>query len=304
LEFSTVSAVPIYLFSCLLAPIRWFLHKAVVDPFVRLISPRYYSASGKQRTGRITTHEVHGLLDLAVKEGTLHPVEEATLEQIVDLAQIKVEEVMTPRVDMMTFPADETPQNLYSLMRERKTTCIALDEGDPDHLLGWVTLRDIAVHPEQSLRELAQPILYVPEIQTLDMLLQQLRENDQKMAVAVDEYGGTAGVVMLDEVRRRLLGELRGLMEHNFPLVEQVGDNEYIVSGDLSIREGFIPVQEELADKVVSMGGLISALLGRAPREGDEVEHEGVVCRVEEVFRNRVRRIRIILKENGKNHSD
>ena len=162
-------------------------------------------------------------------------------------------------------------------------------DGEPDRVLGRVSLRDLLRSPERSIRALVTPVKFVPEVASSLDVLRALREDHASEAVVVDEWGGTAGVVTAEQAFEPILGDLRGEGEERGPQLVPLGGGRFRVPGSLPIREwnqafGLRVVPREFE----TVGGFVTALLGRVPRSGDQVRVGELELVVHEVRRRRV----------------
>jgi len=172
-----------------------------------------------------------------------------------------------------------------------------------DSIVGLIHLRDLLVHPERSLSTMVRHAQFVPEQKSVESLIDFFRQTKTDTAIVVDEYGGVAGWVELDDVMEQLLGPLEDA-EEGEP-IEQVGPMEYRLRANLSIHEWMdafgIDIKQE---RQVTIGGFVIALLGRIPKEGDEVLFKNVRFIVERVKQNRIQTILLTLSSLDETQKD
>lgn len=257
-----------------------------------------------ERTARLfgeekefSAEELRMLVELSEKAGAIASEEREMLEDAIEVSQIKVREIMVPRVDTVGVDVRTPAAEVLSLARARTFTRIPVYEGRLDSTVGYVDVRELLLdRASKPLRAYLKPIGYVPETSAVDALIRRIRDEGLRFALVVDEYGGTAGLVTCEDVLEAVVGEVED--EHDEPRRPPVEkkDGAYSLSGALSIREWrdlFGGPAEEGFDTV---GGLVVGLLGRLPREGDTAEYRNLVFTVEEVRRRRVMRVRVELK--------
>ncbi len=238
----------------------------------------------------LTAEELADALDRGAEEGTLHEAEADLLVGVIELEEIRVREVMTPRVDALFL--DVSGQGRDEVVRdacERRLSWLPVIDGNPDRVIGRVRLRDCLVRPERSIRQLVMPVKFVPEVASALDLLRTFREERTDEAVVVDEFGGTAGYVTAEHLFEQVVGDLRHEDEVRAPTVVPMGEGRFRVSGGLSIRdwnEAF--GQEVVPREFETVGGLVTALLGRIPRAGDVVVAGAIEMKVDEVRDRRV----------------
>jgi CBS domain containing-hemolysin-like protein len=240
--------------------------------------------------GGITPEVLARVLQRGAAEGALHEREVDLLTGILELEDIRVREIMAPRVDSLFLEVGgEERSAVVAKALERRLTWLPVIDGGPDRVLGRVSLRDVLRHPERSIQALTMPVKFVPEVATALDLVRSLRQGSASEAVVVDEYGGTAGVVTVEDAFEQILGDLRSEGEERGPVVEPLGRDRFRVPGDLPIREwneafGLEVVPREFE----TVGGFVTALLGRIPKSGDRVRVGELELLVGEVKRRRV----------------
>ena len=229
------------------------------------------------------------VLAKSAEAGVLENTEADMLAEIVELGGVRVREIMTPRVDVVMLDVNEDPAPVIEEAMRRRLTWVPVIEDDPDHVLGYVKLRDLFVRGERSLRQIVMPVKYVPEVARVLALLREFREDRTAEAVVVDEWGGTAGVVTVEDVFEEIVGELRVEGEERERPVVPLGEGRFRVTGALSIRDW----NDEFGFQVVStefetVGGFVTALLGRIPKAGDEARAGNLRFEVHEVRGRRI----------------
>jgi len=162
-------------------------------------------------------------------------------------------------------------------------------DGEPDRVLGRVHVRDLVRQPERSIRQLVQPVEFVPEVASALDLLRALRERGSDAAVVVDEWGGTAGVVTAEHAFAQILGDLGSEGAERAPSVVPLSEGRFRVPGSLPIREWNVAFGLRVVPREFeTVGGFVTALLGRIPRAGDQVRVGELELRVHEMRRRRV----------------
>ncbi len=240
--------------------------------------------------GGITPEVLARVLERGAAEGALHEREADLLSGVLELEDIRVREIMRPRVDTLFLDVSgEDRERVTRAALAARLSWLPIIDGEPDHVVGRVNLRELVRHPERSIRVLAMPVRFVPEVASALDLLRALRADNASEAVVVDEYGGTAGVVTAEHAFEHVLGDLRVEGEEQAPAVVPLGDGRFRVPGSLPIREwneafGLDVVPREFE----TVGGFVTALLGRIPRAGDQARVGALELEVHEVRRRRV----------------
>ncbi len=245
----------------------------------------------------ITAEELKTLLEMNRRTGHIDANEDQMLREVVNLGYNRVRDVMTPRVEMRAFDISEPAAALYALMRDTRLRKVPVYEGSIDNIIGLIYAKVLFFNPNKSLRELLTPIHFVPEIITCEQVLQHFRRTNSQLAVAVDEFGGVAGLVTLEDVLEAVVGDIAEPHEaDDEPELAAVTPGTYDVSGAMSVRywaEAF--GMAELPARVATVGGLVMTRLGRPARVGDVVREANVELRVLAVQQRRVLRLRVRL---------
>jgi CBS domain containing-hemolysin-like protein len=214
------------------------------------------------------------------------------------LADTTVDEVMTPRLDMVAVDVAATTEEVLEAFRQSEHSRLPVSDGTPDNIVGVVYAKDFVpvfmgvAGGATRWQDLVRPASYVPETKTLDSQLRDFQRGPAHLAIVVDEFGGTSGLITLEDILEEIVGEIRD--EHDVetpPAIRQEGDR-YFVDGRVSLGE----LSEALGrtfehPEVSTVGGLIYSALGRVPRTGEELTLDGFRVVVERVDRRRVTRV-------------
>jgi CBS domain containing-hemolysin-like protein len=250
----------------------------------------------------LTPEDLARLLETGAQEGDFDMVEADLLAEIVELGDIRVREIMTPRVDCVFLQLDGDARE--SVAREavlNKVSWLPVADGTQDRVVGRVRVRDLVNRPERTVAQLVMPVKFVPEVASALDLLRTLQEDRAAEAVVLDEWGGTAGLVTIEDVFEEIVGELRAEGESREHAAIPLGEGRFRVPGGLSIRDwndrfGFRVVPTEFE----TVGGFITALLGRIPRTGDVAGYGNLVLEVHESRGRRVMAVDISVKEESR----
>ncbi|HET7042214.1 MAG TPA: hemolysin family protein [Gemmatimonadales bacterium] len=218
------------------------------------------------------------------------------------LADTTVAEVMTPRIDIRSVDRALERHEVIEALRRWEHARLVVFDGHPDSVVGVIYAKDLLAEEAAEVDEgdpwqaLIRPAQYVPEGKTLDRQLRDFQKGPSHLAVVVDEFGGTAGLITLEDILEQVVGEIRDERDDeeaaNAPPVEREGDDLFWVEGALSLHE----LEETLGhsfdrDDVATAGGLVYALFGRVPRPGDAIEADGFRIVVEQMDRRRIKRV-------------
>jgi CBS domain containing-hemolysin-like protein len=208
-------------------------------------------------------------------------------------------EIMVPRIDIVAVEADASVDDLVKVIVERGLTRIPIYEETVDEVVGVVNAKDVLRYlangrRDVSLRELARPPYFVPDGKHIDDLLTDLREHKVHMAIVVDEYGGTAGLVTIEDVIEEIVGEIQDEYDREEAAIHRVSENEAIIDARIDLddvnAQFNVHIPNEESD---TLGGFIYHQLGRMPTSGDEVQADGVQLRVLTVAGRRIKKVRL-----------
>lgn len=286
------AALPLSLLVRLLSPLISVLETVLVNPLTRAFAPRRHG-------GQITSEELAALLDLSVKRGIIGHDANELLQEVIELTELKAGDVMVPRVDVVAFDINDPPETLHEIFRTSRLRRVPVYDGDMDKTLGMVHAKKFLLEPTRPVRELVQPLPFVPQAANLEKVLLQLRVMRTQIALVVDEFGGTAGLLTLEDVLEEIVGEIPD--EHTYqkgPGVNRVSDREYILEGDLAIHEWADAFTIDLsAGRISTIGGFVTSLLGRIPRMGDVARYRNLRFTVLSMKHRRIDKVRLELLE-------
>ena len=283
--FASLIAPPLLALHRALGPLRIALDALVVEPLNRLTAP---GAAPPE----LSHDELQALLELSGREGVIDPHEQRIIREVLELGDMKVRDVMTPRVRMHAVDINTSRDDIIKLATEARLTKFPVYDGDVDHVVGLLHVKRYlldASSGDTPLRQCVSPVHYVPEIASLDQLLDHFRKTKSQLAIVVDEFGGTAGVVAIEDVVEEIVGDIAGEGKHEAQPPLMIGLGKWRVSGDVSVRDWAEAFGEKLVSPVVAtLGGLIIQQLGRLPSPGDAIDLGNVRIEVETVEQNRV----------------
>jgi putative hemolysin len=294
---------------------RWLLP---LLPLIRagmlLVWPVRVFLEGAESLARISEHEVEkteeqrteegieALVEAAEEEGIIEPEQADLIEQVVEFSDKRVREVMTPRPDIVAMPADATLEELHAKVVGTKFSKIPVYEKSLDDIFGVAYAQDL-LHiadqdlPKRKVRELAKPVLFMPETKAGSELLREMRQKGQPMAVVIDEHGTVAGIATVEDLVEEIVGESGNDGKPPAPDVVREPDGGLVMRGSLAIGdvEELLGVKfgEKSDEAVTTLAGLLSHVSGKVPAPGDKIELEGYRFEVLEANQRKVLRVRI-----------
>ena len=272
--------------------------RRLLMPLVALLGHLFPDSMVERREDedQVTDDEIEAYLSVGTQEGILEPGEEDLIHRVIDFGDTLVKTVVTPRIDMVCAPADSDLQALAELFLESKHSRIPIYEGSVDQIVGVLHIRDLLRglrSPEPlSVRELAMSPYFVPDTKPLNELLEEFQAQRQQLAIIVDEYGGTAGMVTVEDLLEEIVGDIQDEYEEEVPVNESLPDGRWRIDGGApleTLEELFEAEVEE--EPYETVGGLIFGLLGYVPAPGESLEAHGLSFEVERVENRRVRSV-------------
>jgi len=288
-----VAAVGPLSFLCrLLRPVVWALETSLVMPISRLIAPH------RPAQADITASELFALLDLSAKRGLIGQDAGALMQEIVHLTGIRVCDIMVPRVDVISYDVHDPSQGLIDLFARTRLRKVPVYDGKIDNVLGVIHAKRLLLNRSRPLRELVSPVVFIPEAANIERALLQFRVRRAQTAMVVDEYGGIAGLVTLEDIAEQIVGDIEETQQtpRGKP-VRRIARGVYMLDGDLAIHEWAQAFGIDLAERRVStVGGFMTSLLGRIPVVGDQAAYRNLNFTVEQMRGRRVSLVRLELE--------
>ncbi|NLC66381.1 MAG: HlyC/CorC family transporter [Clostridium sp.] len=282
----------------------------VINPLVSIlyvISSFFIRVLGGETTKSevfITEEELKTLVDVGSEEGVLEIDEKEMLHNIFEFGDLRVKDVMVQRVDIMAIDADSNYTETLKTIKEEQLSRFPVYEGDIDHVIGILNVKDLLFLKNKeketfNLRNYIRPPYFTYEFKKITDLFQELKSERIHIAIILDEYGGTVGVVTIEDLLEEIVGEIDD--EYDLEPEEDIirlSDNEYIVSGSYRIDDlnEFLEINIE-SEEFDSIGGFLIGLLGTFPENGEIINFEHLKFIVEEVDKNRIIQIKLIILE-------
>jgi magnesium and cobalt exporter, CNNM family len=296
-RFASWVSRPVVWLSMALKPIRVGLG-AFTAITVRLVG-------SERRRGQpeISEEELRTLVDVGAREGVVERSEREMIHKVFELEDTLVREVMVPRPDMFCLDVTIEPAQLLPLLREQLHSRVPVYEETVDQIVGVLYTKDLLPYlsglpADFSLRPHLHPPYFVPGSKRADALLREFQAKKLHLAVVVDEYGGTAGLVTLEDLLEELVGEIRDEYDEDERLIQRVAPRSFRVSGRLAIDELNTVTGLQIPDDAFdTVGGWVLDLFGRVPHKGEKTEADGVRVAVEKVERTRVLEVLVTLPD-------
>ncbi len=242
---------------------------------------------------------VEQMVDASEKAGLIESDEREMIAGILHLDRTLTREIMVPRIDVIALDVETSLQNALEVVIAGAHSRVPVYEESIDHVIGLLyakdllkTLRDCAT--DMSVRSLLRPVYFVPESKRLDELLQELQRSKVHMVIVVDEYGGTAGIVTIEDVLEEIVGEIQDEYDTGEePLIERVGENEAVFNARVTMAQVNEALALDLPNESDTLGGLVYQHLEKMPKVDDQVRVGNVAITVLSVIGRRIKKIRV-----------
>ena len=245
-----------------------------------------------------STEAVDALIEAGQEEGIIQEGDRDLIQSVVEFSGKTVREAMKPRPAMFAVPADTTVERFIEMLRTNHYSRVPVYEGNIHNIKGIVYAQDVLQVPDSEAHTrtldtlMRRDVYFVPESKLGSDLLREMQKKNVRMAIVVDEYGGGAGLVTIEDLVEEIVGEIRD--EHDKPEIVREGERSFIVSGGMDVDRldelfGIKPEGKESA----TIAGLVSELAGRIPRKGESVEEDGLRFEVLESTDRKIERVRV-----------
>lgn len=273
--------------------------------FKVIISALYYFLGKKsvKEKKEITEEDLITLIDAGKDEGVIEEEEKEMIRNIFEFGDTMVKEVMIPRVDMACIPSDTKLGSILKLIKKMGHSRIPVYEETIDNIIGILYAKDLLRIYQQwytskekfDLKGIIRKAYFVPENKKIDELLDIFQKDRIQVAIAIDEYGGTAGLITMEDVVEEVVGEIIDEYDKEIKLFEMTGDNIVIADAIISIDKINEILNIEIPENdFETLGGFIFDLLGRVPRKDEKIKYQNFQIIIEQVVKNRIRRVKII----------
>jgi len=243
--------------------------------------------------------DIEALLDAGQEEGLIGEDDRKLIQAVVEFGDKTVREVMTARPQVVAIAFDESVEALRSLQLEEEYSRIPVYKGSVDEIVGYVHSRDTLEiseeqRPKMSAGSLARPLSLVPETKPINELMRELQDNNAQMAVVVDEYGQTAGIVTMEDMMEEIVGEIRDETEPGRDIVEYP-DKSFVSSGNLDLDRLYelVSYRPDEETESTTVGGFVCETLGQVPDPGAKLRIDGIEIEVLSADDRRVRTVRV-----------
>jgi putative hemolysin len=291
----------------------------VLGPLVHVLTAITTSVArmlgaGDQAQGVMSTEELKILVERGGQQGILEAEEEQMIHAVIELGDQRIHEVMVPRIAMVTLASTATMEQAIDTVIEEGHSRIPVFEGTIDEIVGILYAKDLlpflkgSVAERPSLRSILRTPVFVPESMSVDDLLHEFQRRKVHIAIVLDEYGGTAGLVTIEDLLEEIVGEIQDEYDEEEPLIVRISDDEARIDGRADVDDLAELFDTNLgledADEYDTVGGLIYHRIGGVPKPGDQVLVDGLTLTVETTDGRRVGKVLVVRDRDHREPED
>ncbi|EMT46810.1 MULTISPECIES: hemolysin family protein [Anoxybacillus] len=253
-------------------------------------------------TPSVTEEELKVMVDLSEEEGVIDNKEKELVHRSLDFNDILVGEIFTPRIDMVAVEVNQPIEEIRDIFLRERYSRVPVYEGDIDNVIGILSESDffsqLVQGKEVNVRELLRTPLFVVESMRISTLLPELQKSKVHMAIVIDEFGGTSGLITLEDILEQIVGEIWDEHDEAVKTFQKINDYEYEFNAELPLDE-FCDILgiEELESSSHTLGGWVFEMFERIPTVGESFEHESLTVTVRQVENRRIRKVLVRIRE-------
>ena len=274
------------IFSALLLPLRRLI-QILSDWILSLILKEK-----KDSAWLISAQELKMLVKIGEEEGILNREERRMIQKLFELGEKPVRAIMTPRTDLVALDLNASWEKQLEIIKNFHFSYFPVYQDSLDQIVGVLSTQELVLSGEKALQKFLKPPFYVPESKRIDDLLREFQKTETRFAVCVDEFGGTAGVVTLEDALEEIFGEFYDEYTQTESSIRELGMGEFLVDAKISLTAFNEFFHSDLLSKEVkTLGGLILEKMGCVPRKGDVLDLPYFSCRIHDMARQRILKV-------------
>lgn len=296
------------------------IYAPVIRIFIKLMTPLIFIINGLSMTilfllrvdpnaqnKTMTEGELRTIVDVSHEDGVIESEEKEMIYNVFDLGDAKAKDVMVPRVHVTFADIDSTYEELIEIFREDKFTRLPVFEETTDNVVGTINMKDLLLFQNREdfhVKDILREAYFTYEFKNISELLVEMRNASFNIAIVLDEYGETAGLITLEDILEEIVGEIHDEYDENEEdFIKEIGNREYLIEGSINLEDLNDRLDLELSSEDYdSLGGFIIQHLDRLPEEGDSITTpEGIRMIVEKLDKNRIEQVHVYLPEPEKN---
>ena len=291
-------------------------YAVIINLFMKLMTPVIFIINGLSagvflilrmdpngHNNIMTENELRTIVDVSHEDGVIESDEKEMIYNVFDLGDARAKDVMVPRVHVTFADVNCTYKELIETFREDKFTRLPIYEDTTDNVIGTINMKDLLLYDntgEFHIRDIMRDAYFTYEYKNISELLVEMRQASFNIAIVLDEYGETAGLITLEDILEEIVGEIHDEYDENEEdFINEIGEREYIIEGSVNLEELNDRLDLDLSSEDYdSLGGFIIEKLDRLPEAGDHITtEEGIRMIVEKLDKNRIERVHVYLPE-------
>lgn len=293
------------------------IYAPIISIFMKVMTPVIFIINGlsigvlfllrvdpNAKNDLMTETELRTIVDVSHEDGVIESDEREMIYNVFDLGDAKAKDVMVPRVHVTFADVNSTYEELLDIFREDKFTRLPIFEDTTDNVVGTINMKDLLLYDntkEFHIRDILREAYFTYEYKSISELLVEMRQASFNIAIVLDEYGETAGLITLEDILEEIVGEIHDEYDENEEdFVQEVTEREYIIEGSMNLDDLNDRLDLDLnSEEYDSLGGFIIERLDRLPEAGDSiVTEEGIRMVVEKLDKNRIEKVHVYLPES------
>lgn len=289
--FAMFSAPLLRVFTVVLTPFNFFFIQ-----WKKLLSMVFKTSEDKG----ITEEELLTIVEEARQDGGIDEQESSLIRSAIEFTELEAGDIFTPRIDVEAVSVDADQEEIARVFADTGYSRLPVYEGNIDHVVGIVYQKDFhnrVYRTGEPLGDIIKPAMFIARNKKIGALLKELQQNKMHIAVILDEFGGTVGIVTMEDILEELVGEIWDEHDEVLPEIRQISETEYLVEGSASIDKLFDKLHKKQEFEFVTVSGWVMELAGRIPVQGEGLSYENLEITVERMEEKRVKQIRIIVRQ-------
>lgn len=288
--FAMFSAPLLRVFTVILTPFNFFFIQ-----WKKLLSMIFKASEDKG----ITEEELLTIVEEARQDGGIDEQESSLIRSAIEFTELEAGDIFTPRIDVEAVSVDADQEEIARVFADTGYSRLPVYEGNIDHVVGIVYQKDFhnrVYRTRETLGDIIKPAMFIARNKKIGALLKELQQNKMHIAVILDEFGGTVGIVTMEDILEELVGEIWDEHDEVLPEIRQISETEYLVEGSASIDKLFDKLHKKQEFEFVTVSGWVMELAGRIPVQGDCLSYENLDITVEQMDEKRVKQVRIMVR--------
>jgi CBS domain containing-hemolysin-like protein len=242
----------------------------------------------------ITEEELISIIEEAEEEGDIDKEESTLIKSAIEFKELEVSDIFTPRIDITAISKDASKEEIKTLFTESGYSRLPIYENDLDNVIGILYYKDFYTVDFKEIDEIMKPVIYVAKSQKVNDLLKELQDKQLHLAVVMDEFGSTAGIVTLEDILEEIVGEIWDEHDEKIIEIQEIAEKEYIVSGKANVSKFFDTLEINEEPEAQTVNGWVMTALGKIPQENDTFESSGLQVKVLKMDGKRIENIHVL----------